>query len=100
MIFLDTSTIYALADRDDEYHQEAVLLYQDALKKKKDSSSIIISSLNRQHCCNAASGSQSPSNSCTMPNPSPSSGLMKIFMILRANAWQHPTQRKSVSLTL
>ena len=33
MIFLDTSAIYALADRDDAHHQEAMRLYQDALTK-------------------------------------------------------------------
>ena len=35
MIFLDTSAIYALADRDDEHHHEAMRLYQNALKKKE-----------------------------------------------------------------
>jgi len=35
MIFLDTSAIYALADRDDEHHQEAVRIYQAALTKRE-----------------------------------------------------------------
>ena len=35
MIFLDTSAIYALADRDDENHHEAVRLYQEALTKRE-----------------------------------------------------------------
>ena len=35
MIFIDTSAIYALADRDDEHHQEAIRLYQDALQKRE-----------------------------------------------------------------
>ncbi|MHB9134172.1 MAG: type II toxin-antitoxin system VapC family toxin [Armatimonadota bacterium] len=33
MIFLDTSAIYALADRDDQYHQEALRLFQAALAR-------------------------------------------------------------------
>jgi predicted nucleic acid-binding protein len=35
MILLDTSAIYALADRDDENHQEAVRLYQEAIANKE-----------------------------------------------------------------
>jgi predicted nucleic acid-binding protein len=35
MIFLDTSAIYALADRDDKHHLEAVRLYQEALTNRE-----------------------------------------------------------------
>jgi len=36
MIFLDTSAIYALADRDDAYHNDAVRLFQAALEQGEE----------------------------------------------------------------
>ena len=35
MIFLDTSAIYALADRDDKNHQQAIRLFQEALTNRE-----------------------------------------------------------------
>lgn len=36
MIFLDTSGLYALADRDDGNHQEAVRMFESAQRSKKE----------------------------------------------------------------
>jgi predicted nucleic acid-binding protein len=36
MIFLDTSGLYALADRDDENHEEAVRMFESAQRSKRE----------------------------------------------------------------